>query len=271
MLASLLKTFCASTDIPEVRNGVATTDFSELWKLCTQENAYPYLSTLVRFMKFLKSDDLERMLGARKDVNEAVVSTIHKVKGLEYDNVIIVPSQTGFGKGSRDIEADAAEEARLLYVAMTRAKSNLVYHVGKREYSWGQTPPQSINGIQRQDMILTGMPNQIFLGWPMLATKFHPNPESTQTYIETKVAVGDQLELDGHGGGAGRVLIHRDQSGKKRQVGFLATKFGAGGAHSRLKVSAVIRYTADKNDRVYAPCVKERGWGYVVLVEGTLR
>ena len=272
LLASLLKTFCAKTDIPEVRNGVATADFSELWELCTQENAYPYLSTLVRFMKFLKSDELERMLGVRKDVNGAVVSTIHKVKGLEYDNVIIVPSETDFGNGSRDIEADAAEEARLLYVAMTRAKSRLVYYIGNREYSWGQSPPRSIKGVYRQDKILTGMPDQVAISWSMDITKYHPNPENTQSYFETKIAVGDELTLGGHGGGTGKVIFHRTQSGKKRQVGFLAKESGAGGAHSKLKVSAVIRYDLDeKYCKQPASCVKTRGWGYVVLVEGTLR
>ena len=34
-----------------------------------------------------------------------------------------------------EIEANAAEEARLLYVALTRAKSRLVFHLGDREFA----------------------------------------------------------------------------------------------------------------------------------------
>ena len=257
---SLFKTFCAKNDIPEVRNSVAKDDFSALWSFCTQENAYPYLSTLIRFMKFLKSDEFGRMLGARKDINEAVVSTIHKIKGLEYDNVIIIPSQMNFNTRNNDIEADAAEEARLLYVAMTRAKSRLVYYIGKREHSWSTTPPQSFKGIREQGMILSGIPNEIFISLPM-------DSSSIQTYIKTQVTVGDKLELDG----SGKILFHHSKFGKHK-IGRISHNFGVGSSRSRLKVSAVIRYPLDEKYCKYpAPCVKEQGWGYIVLAEGMLR
>lgn len=272
LLSTLLDTFRADTDIPETQGDAAVADLSTLWELCTQENAFPHLSTLIRFMKIMKSDDLQRLTGAREGAGEAVVSTIHKVKGLEYDNVIIVPSRIGFANNSRDIEADAAEEVRLLYVALTRARSRLVYYVGEREYSWGQSPPRSVEGAQGQDLILTGTPKQVALGWAMCGSHFNPDPDATQTYIETQVAVGDKLEVDGRGAGAGKGLFHRAQSGERRQIGFIASRFGAGNSRSDLKVSAVIRYAADEDERNrHAACVVARGWGYVVLVEGTLR
>jgi len=56
-----------------------------------------------------------------------------------------------------------------------------------------------------------------------------------------------------------------------RQVGFLAKQHVVGAANAALKVSAVVRFRPDKDDETLADCVRERGWGYVVLVSGRLR
>ena len=276
LFSDLFETFCANTNIPEIQDGTAKIDFREIWELCIRENIYPYLSTLNRFMKILKSDELQRMRGTSESTNESVVSTINKVKGMEYDNVIIIPSQHQFpfSNKSHDINADAAEEARLFYVAMTRAKSRLVYYEGEREHSWQQLQPRSFNGVQGQDKIMTGkLKKEVSLSWAVeCISNFNPNPDATQTYIETQVAIGDKLKLDGRGEGSCKGLFHCHQSGGKRQIGFLADKAGAGSSQSELKVSAVVRFAGDKKDnKKYASCFITRGWSYVVLIEGTLR
>lgn len=73
-----------------------------------------------------------------------VLTTMHKVKGLEFDAVIITPSVTSLPfnptedidesipLSSNDIE-QIEEEKRLLYVAYTRAKKYLFVYKGKRE------------------------------------------------------------------------------------------------------------------------------------------
>jgi hypothetical protein len=52
-----------------------------------------------------------------------VVSTVHRAKGLEFDRVLIA----GFDPTAqrRGLDSDALDEARLLYVAMTRARDDL--------------------------------------------------------------------------------------------------------------------------------------------------
>ena len=69
---------------------------------------------------------------------------MHKVKGLEFDVVIMVPSQMdlpykrssarGFSLGEADF-ADMDEEKRLMFVACTRARKALYVYTGPRERS----------------------------------------------------------------------------------------------------------------------------------------
>lgn len=276
LLSKLSKTFQASADIPEANTDVASLgDLSILWDLCCEESVFPHISTLLRFIKNLQRDELQRLLGGRKGGHEIIVSTIHKVKGLEYDNVVVIPSQSAFGSQAapqHTLEDDAAEEARLLYVALTRAKTRLVYFVGDREYAWGHPPPRRFEGESIQGMLLTGAHTEVDLGWAMRRSAFNAHPDDCQCYIEKVVRVGDPILLGGTGAGTNRSLIHVSASGKQRQIGFIAQRLGAGTAASDLKVSAIVRYPVDqKNPEATGELVDRRGWGYVVLVAGRLR
>jgi DNA helicase-2/ATP-dependent DNA helicase PcrA len=71
--------------------------------------------------------DLPRGVAAGDTPDAVVLSTIHRAKGLEWDNVAV----TGLTEGSLPISsattgAQLDEERRLLYVAMTRPESSLV-------------------------------------------------------------------------------------------------------------------------------------------------
>lgn len=68
-----------------------------------------------------------------------ICSTIHKVKGLEYQHVIVLGVERGIFKGNIE------EERRLLYVAVTRAKKSLVLTViddGMRAVGYGDIQVQ---------------------------------------------------------------------------------------------------------------------------------
>ena len=114
------------SNIPEVRKP-RTEDISprQLWDLCGRESSYPYLSHLIEFVESIDSDDLVRLLGREEHLSRPpVVSTIHKVKGLEFDEVIVLPSSSRFPlSAGESLSSCAAEEVRLQYVAMTRAKT----------------------------------------------------------------------------------------------------------------------------------------------------
>lgn len=272
----LLGRFREKITIPETRSAdVPSVDISSLWDLCCEEHAFPHLSNLLRFIRGLQTDELQRLQGSRPGDASAVVSTIHKVKGLEFDSVVIVPSRTRFGEDfapANSLAKDAAEEARLLYVAMTRAKTRLVNLVGDREYSWAASPPRRFVGEHGQSQVLAGGLDEVGLGWAMQVGQFNPDPDDCQRYIEQEVCVGDPIILGGLGSGAHKGLMHCGKLGKLRQIGFIAKKYGAGNGNADLKVSAVVRYgTNEKNPAVAGKLAGERGWGYAVLIAGRLR
>lgn len=262
--------------IPEfAQAGNSEIAVDRLWNLCCREQAFPHLSSLIRFVEELRTDELVRLSGGIGGTPTAVISTLHKVKGLEFDNVIILPSESPFGRDGdshrSNLAGDAAEEARLFYVGMTRAKTRLTYFSGERERSWGKSIPVAYAGQVTKGRVLVGSMQDVSLGWSMQCNAFNPDPDECQRYIENQVAVGDRIVLGGRGGGAYKSFMHEDSSGRRTQVGFLAKEHDAGGPNAELKVSAVVRFRPGPNDQNLAECVRARGWGYAVLVTGRLR
>ncbi len=276
----LLTSFRKNIDIPENRaDGENDVCLEDLWELCCAEQPFAHLSDLISFINDLQTDELERLLGTDKNRSQMVVSTIHKVKGLEFDTVILLPSAVKFGDQratQQDIEKDAAEEIRLFYVGITRAKTRLFYFLGDREYAWGMFPPRYFQGQNQDGSILVGSHKEVSLGWAMNVSVFNTDPEECQAYIEKEVSVGDPITLGGRGGGVFKELWHRDANGQMHRIGYLAANAERGGPQSSLKVSAVVRFRADGDGSnasltKYAPSVQQRGWGYTVLVSGRLR
>ena len=73
---------------------------------------------------FLKESSLEDFIRCNTDT--VTVSTIHKVKGMEFDNVFLMLD---------NFVCNDDEARRQLYVALTRAKNNLYIHTNARLFS----------------------------------------------------------------------------------------------------------------------------------------
>ena len=93
-----------------------------------------FVESMVNFTKNLKTiedfhnkkDKLEKKLSSSN--SDLILSSIHKSKGLEYDNVFVinmVKNEFPIIVDNEDIEKKIEEERRVMYVAMTRAKKNL--------------------------------------------------------------------------------------------------------------------------------------------------
>lgn len=100
-----------------------------------QDNAEPF-ENFDSWMKFVENElqtFKEKMKNKVKD-NSVTLSTMHRAKGLEWENVIILDANediTPYYKAETDEELE--EERRMFYVAATRAKTNLtIYSIEKR-------------------------------------------------------------------------------------------------------------------------------------------
>ncbi len=129
-----------------------------------------------------------------------IIATIHKAKGLEFENVIIpgctddnFPSYFSKKSGEQSI----IEDARLLYVAMTRTKKRLLITSHTKKGSWDQKPSRflaPIMGILNGEKIDTiDTPTQLVKESAeekiMDTNKFNENDEKT-AYEEHMKAEG---------------------------------------------------------------------------------
>lgn len=142
----------------------------------------------------------------QEDKLTIVLTTMHKVKGLEFDAVIITPSFANLPliahrdyseeySSQIDDLADMDEECRLLFVAYTRAKKYLHVYKGKRE-----------EALENRHIYKT--PNEACLGYaekePGLkkyVLGFNVNDNFTQnSFVARKVKKNDPVEvrLDGN-------------------------------------------------------------------------
>jgi len=200
---------------------------------------------------------------------DLVVSTIHKIKGLEYDTVIIQPSVAEFPfakqNGNSVSAMDQADEMRLYYVAMTRAKNELYFTAGPREQAWmkGHRATGGDRGV-----ILQGSPDEIFLTWP-------GQDDTIQDYLRTSIKTNDHIQI--HWNGKSAALNHGSQ-----RIGYLSRKhknhFSGQGSNNQpndmdLYVSAVYRYPVTEDTPVdflnaLTPTCRNQNWFYTVMVRG---
>ncbi|MEV2272921.1 ATP-dependent helicase [Nonomuraea africana] len=132
-----------------------------------------------------------------------VVSSFHRAKGLEFDRVLVVdpgplPSQAEAEKMKRRI--DQAEEARLLYVAMTRPRDELYWldaldmrniRVDEGTGRWGR---YFFQRWARKGVEILG--EDVRAEQPAGTRDFTADPVELQSYLAEKVRLGDEVTLE---------------------------------------------------------------------------
>ncbi|HHX74857.1 MAG TPA: ATP-dependent helicase, partial [Firmicutes bacterium] len=96
---------------------------SKMFEICKRiirdfDTVYPKRKYKTDFELFIKESGLEDFYPESRET--VLVSTIHKAKGREFDNVFLMLP---------NFLLNTEEKKRQLYVAMTRAKNNLVVHL----------------------------------------------------------------------------------------------------------------------------------------------
>ena len=249
-------------------------DLRDMYQLMRLERGRPRMRDVVDFVQEMRASDIERLktrTGISARDHRITISTVHKVKGLEYDTVVVLPSSERFplndSNGGEVSVADAAEEARLCYVAMTRARNRLYvgWPQGGREPAWWSSRPFEGVGLNGS-YTLKGSPKEIFVSWTGQTAQVE---QGLQDYIEQHVNAGDEVELR-----YGRAVYHQG-----RKVGILSRRtadaLNNGDGHVRLRVANVIRYSCGKYFEEHNhdfwqelhQSVKQRRWFYVVLPE----
>ncbi|MEV4321276.1 UvrD-helicase domain-containing protein [Microbispora rosea] len=129
--------------------------------------------------------------------SQLVVSSFHRAKGLEFDRVVVVDP------GPLDLEregTDPAEEARLLYVAMTRPRNDLYWldevdsrfvRIDRNSDRWGRYHFQYWHrgGIE----VASG---DVLSEQPAGTRDFEADPVMLQEYLSTKVSAAAEVTLE---------------------------------------------------------------------------
>jgi len=212
-----------------------------LWCWFQKESPDAGVEALIEFIQAIDLDDYNRMEESEENKGfHAIISTIHKVKGMEYDSVVILPPPAEFN------DTDAMAKAKTYYVAMTRAKSRLLYFVGEGK-KYGDSSSMRLIGNIKKEVILSRSAKK----------------NDFQNHIYYNVKIGDDVQVIN-----GQVLRH---SGI--EVGKLVNTIAA----KKLSVAAIIRYSQNREDSYFqrypeewsrlSEEVKSQGWSWVVLVK----
>ena len=123
-----------------------------------QENVYEFINSISFFEhnappgsdpmtlgdwleKFSLLDDSDRTTDDEEDRNAPVFSTVHAAKGLEFPVVFVIGMEEGLFPHERALEESARgveEERRLFYVAITRAREQLVLTLARKRFKYGE-------------------------------------------------------------------------------------------------------------------------------------
>ncbi|MBK9538312.1 MAG: UvrD-helicase domain-containing protein [Flavobacteriales bacterium] len=218
---------------------------------------------------------LQRYLG-RQPEKEVILSTMHKVKGLEFQNVVVAPTASSVPMGSYSTELfneAIDEERRIRYVALSRAKERVVVVDGEREAAL--LAGTSYPGRPHESGILFKPEDEcIMISWKA-------NDELDQrihAHIRDNVAIGDRLRLVHEG--QGWYITHNGVA-VERLTDKSTDRLEVNPSYTGLFVSDIVRYTKEeciaydekKNAAFYARwCddAKKRGFIYLVHFHGQL-
>ena len=274
-LREKLKAIYAETGIPEAhKEGELEVDVGFLWDAHLAENPQATLQDHIEFIQDLRIDDYVRMRGRtelkqwKKNQAPIVISTIHKVKGLEFDTVTVLRSNATFPFSKEDrtnLPLACADEARLYYVAMTRAKKRLFLKWGLREKYWSDV--RIVYEGESAGAYLKGSPGEIYISFPGYEQK-------RQDYIGQCVQVDNELELK-RTGNTRYSFAH-----KGYLIGHFTKKMSMNihqniqGSTPILRIHAVYRYPVNEKSieefpKIIESCQKQ-GWLYTVLVSGII-
>ncbi|KAB2340871.1 UvrD-helicase domain-containing protein [Actinomadura rudentiformis] len=126
-----------------------------------------------------------------------VISTVHRVKGLEFDQVVVVDP----GDAPENDPIEQAERARLLYVAMTRPRDLLIHMKPIAKLTAGRLRRQRDGrwaelGFKAGRVFgIEALPEDVNRDEPAGTIGFQEDPLKIQNHLATAVREGDLITL----------------------------------------------------------------------------
>lgn len=126
-LLTAAKSFCEETEIEQASSRPASDILNEFLASASLESALDRGNS--------GTEDLK----GKEDVKAVTLMTVHSAKGLEFENVIIGGAEEGIFPSEKSTkEGSDEEERRLMYVAITRARKNLIITHAKYRVVYGE-------------------------------------------------------------------------------------------------------------------------------------
>ena len=125
------------------------------------------------------------------DADAVVMMTMHAAKGLEFPNVFLTGFEEGLFPSNRCLSEpeELEEERRLCYVAITRAKQNLVISYARQRMLYGRTttnlPSRFVDELPAEFVKRVGAPKPSYSHRPPGSTARLAASASTATSIMT--------------------------------------------------------------------------------------
>ena len=183
------------------------------------------------------------------DGKGVVIATVHGSKGLEFDNVFIVGCEEKIFPISRDDKDDLEEERRLMYVAITRARKNLVltstssrFMYGKRDY------PVKSRFLTELDLV---KPTQINSGFSAYNNNNYQSNNNNFGYGNYKNYGGNMNTLQTNNTKSFNYTFGKDTV-EKKAIDFSKCKVGVKVVHPKFGEGTITEVTPNSSNH----CVK---------------
>jgi len=123
--------------------------FEILNELTEAAKNYPEFEDYFTYAAEARGAVSEREQFSRNGAAGVTLSTMHSAKGMEYETVYIAGAVEGVIPHDKSrAEQDLEEERRLFYVAVTRAKTNLIFSVTKTRYDLDVKPTRFLDKLR---------------------------------------------------------------------------------------------------------------------------
>lgn len=176
-------------------SGDCRLDAEEAWELVSSVGEEDRRVSIEALADAIRREGLPDELYAH-GAGDLVLSTVHRAKGLEFDDVVVVePEPWRIDRGDR------GEESRVLFVAMTRARLNLFQmdpvvtagwttdpRIGRWVRSWPKQPWMT-HGVEVRGEDLDSMR-------PAGTWVFEAAAPDLQDYMAAEMSAGDEVRLE---------------------------------------------------------------------------